>query len=75
MMSFFALKELARTIGEDNLYELFFVRRGRYAAAILVFTSWGDRDVVLNSLLSCPYRFSYGGPTRLLVFYGYKRCN
>lgn len=27
LMLFFALKELARTIGDDNLYELFFVRK------------------------------------------------
>jgi hypothetical protein len=29
LMPFFALKELGRSIGDDNLYELFFVRRRR----------------------------------------------
>jgi hypothetical protein len=40
LIPFLALKELARTIGDDNLYELFFVRKKQvYAAAILVITS------------------------------------
>jgi hypothetical protein len=30
LMPFFALKEISRAIGDDNLYELFFVRRDRY---------------------------------------------
>lgn len=30
LMPFFALKELGRATGDDNLYDLFFVRRGRY---------------------------------------------
>jgi hypothetical protein len=30
LMPFFALKELGRAIGDDNLYDLFFVRRGGY---------------------------------------------
>jgi hypothetical protein len=39
-MPFFALKELARTIGDDNLYELFFVQKMQvYAVAILIITS------------------------------------
>jgi hypothetical protein len=29
LMPFFALKELGRSIGDDNLYELFFVRRAK----------------------------------------------
>jgi hypothetical protein len=41
LIPFLALKELARTIGDDNLYELFFVRKKQVyaAAAILVITS------------------------------------
>jgi hypothetical protein len=30
LIPFFALKEVGRAIGEDNLYELFLVRRGRF---------------------------------------------
>jgi hypothetical protein len=31
LMPFFALREIGRDIGDDKLYELFFVRRTRYA--------------------------------------------
>jgi hypothetical protein len=31
LMPFFALREIGRDLGEDKLYELFFVRRTRYA--------------------------------------------
>jgi hypothetical protein len=30
LIPFFALKEISRAIGDDNLYKLFFVRRDRY---------------------------------------------
>jgi hypothetical protein len=30
LIPFFALKEISRAIGDDNLYELFFVRRSRF---------------------------------------------
>jgi hypothetical protein len=32
LMPFFALREIGRDIGDDKLYELFFVRRTRYTA-------------------------------------------
>ena len=32
LMPFFALKEIGRDIGEDKLYELFFVRRTKYVS-------------------------------------------
>jgi len=31
LMAFFALREIGEDIGEDKLYELFFVRRIKYA--------------------------------------------
>jgi len=32
LMPFFALRELGRDVGDDELYKLFFTRRSRFAA-------------------------------------------